>query len=479
MLELGAGTGKLTTLLVPTGARIVALEPVPGMCTKLAAALGGARGRNRRRDRRGHPPARGLGRRGRRGAGVPLVRRDPRPVRGPPRAPPRRPVRARVEPARRVGAGAMVRALGDRIRTLAAGDEPQVWDDRWRASLRRCALFEPWDSVLFRQTQVLTREGVLDRVASVSFVAAAEPSAQAKVLASVDALLRDDPATAGRDTIDLPYDTEVMWATRRTIEPGLDGVVASVNLNRGGVPKPPVDGTVVRTLGLDGDGHNHARHPRWPDGRGLPLPPGGGRTGTGRRAPVVPGLVRREPHAARHRLGRAPGRRPARAGRRRCRWRSRRTAARADPVRRALRHAVALVPRGPDRADQPQGPSRGRALVREGPARRPGGPRHGRAGRPRRLTGANPARSAAHAHRHRRLQFARHVRRIDGRHREGRRGNRPRTTREALLELHAAARRRRNASALGSHEWEQASADVGRIEVEIARIERTMDPPRV
>ncbi len=47
-----------------------------------------------------------------------------------------------------------------------------------------------------------------------------------------------------------------MWATRRTIEPGLAGVVASVNLNRGGVPKPPVDGTVVRILGLDGDGHN-------------------------------------------------------------------------------------------------------------------------------------------------------------------------------------------------------------------------------
>ena len=44
VLELGAGTGKLTTRLVPTGARIVALEPVPGMRTKLAAALGGAPG---------------------------------------------------------------------------------------------------------------------------------------------------------------------------------------------------------------------------------------------------------------------------------------------------------------------------------------------------------------------------------------------------------------------------------------------------
>jgi hypothetical protein len=52
-------------------------------------------------------------------------------------------------------------------------------------------------------------------------------------------------------------------------------------------------------------------------------------------------------------------------------------------------------------------------------------------------------------------------------------------TREALLEQHAEARRRRNAAELGGHEWEQASAEVGRIEIEIARIERAMDPPRV
>ena len=35
------------------------------------------------------------------------------------------------------------------------------------------------------------------------------------------------------------------------------GIVASVNLNRGGVPKPPVDGTMVRALGLVGDGHHN------------------------------------------------------------------------------------------------------------------------------------------------------------------------------------------------------------------------------
>ena len=52
-------------------------------------------------------------------------------------------------------------------------------------------------------------------------------------------------------------------------------------------------------------------------------------------------------------------------------------------------------------------------------------------------------------------------------------------SREELLVLHKAARARRNAAPLGGHEWEQASAEVERIEVEIARLERAMDPPRV
>ncbi len=52
-------------------------------------------------------------------------------------------------------------------------------------------------------------------------------------------------------------------------------------------------------------------------------------------------------------------------------------------------------------------------------------------------------------------------------------------TREELLVLHREARHRRMAAEPGSHDWEQASAEVGRIEVEIARIEREMTPPRI
>jgi hypothetical protein len=53
------------------------------------------------------------------------------------------------------------------------------------------------------------------------------------------------------------------------------------------------------------------------------------------------------------------------------------------------------------------------------------------------------------------------------------------TTREELLVLHRAARARRLAAEPGGHEWEAASAEVGRIEIEIARIEREMTPPRI
>ncbi len=52
-------------------------------------------------------------------------------------------------------------------------------------------------------------------------------------------------------------------------------------------------------------------------------------------------------------------------------------------------------------------------------------------------------------------------------------------SREALMELHRETRKRRNAAPHGSEEHAAAIDLIGRIEVEIARLERAMDPPLV
>jgi hypothetical protein len=51
--------------------------------------------------------------------------------------------------------------------------------------------------------------------------------------------------------------------------------------------------------------------------------------------------------------------------------------------------------------------------------------------------------------------------------------------REQLLALHDVARRKRDAAPLDSHERVEAAFAIERIEVQIARVERAMDPPLV
>ncbi|MGH2900561.1 MAG: hypothetical protein ACRDMZ_17945 [Solirubrobacteraceae bacterium] len=49
--------------------------------------------------------------------------------------------------------------------------------------------------------------------------------------------------------------------------------------------------------------------------------------------------------------------------------------------------------------------------------------------------------------------------------------------RASLLRLHREARRRRDAAPLLSEDRAQASFDIARIEIQVARVERAMDPP--
>ena len=449
LLELGAGTGKLTRLLTPSGARILAVEPVEAMRSKLRETVPGVELVDGTAEGIGLPNSsvdavviaqafhwfdaiRALSE----------IHRVLRPG-------------GRVALAfnRRDESTPWVLGLGEAIRRISAG-EPQVWDDAWRESLTRCALFGPWESMLFQHVQRLTPDGVVDRAASVSYVAAASPEVRAGVLDEVRALLAADPRTANATEIDLPYDTEVLWAERATIAPGAVGVVASVNANGGGVPKPPVDAASVDGLGLHEDAHTEPE----------PIH-GGADQAVCLYAQEAVERVRADGHQAcpgaygenLTLLGidwasLAPGDRmaigegdaaleleltkPAAPCQTIAHWFTERRIARISP--KVVHEDARWYAR----------------VLREGEVR---------AGMPVRLE---------------------HAVRLANRHGGSMSTDQPAakplpTTREELLVLHSTARERRINAEPGSHEWEQASAEVGRIEVEIARIEREMTPPRV
>jgi hypothetical protein len=64
----------------------------------------------------------------------------------------------------------------------------------------------------FRHVHALSPEGVVERVASVSFVATLPDAERAAVLEEVRALLAAHPATAGKGELPLAYLTDVyLW----------------------------------------------------------------------------------------------------------------------------------------------------------------------------------------------------------------------------------------------------------------------------
>ena len=250
LLELGAGTGKMTRQLVPSGARILAIEPVAGMRAMLVATVPDAELLDGTAEAIPLPAG---------SVDAVVVAQafhwfDT--------------IRALSEIHRVLRPGGRValiwnlrdesvpwvRRLGDCIDGATGGEAPSS-QHGWRERTDRCGLFEPLETTTFRHVQRLTVDGVLDRVVSISTVAAAAPSVRDGLVAEIRSLLATDRDTAGLTEFDLPYNTEVHSTTRRSPVPGAAGVVASVNINRGGVPKPPVDGTRIRWMGLEGDGH--------------------------------------------------------------------------------------------------------------------------------------------------------------------------------------------------------------------------------
>ncbi len=91
---------------------------------------------------------------------------------------------------------------------------PQYKFMEWKRAFEACRVFMPLAERSFRHAQTGDLQMILDRVASISFVAALPPSDRRTVLGEVTRLIRSHPQTRGMSHITLPYRTDVYWARK-------------------------------------------------------------------------------------------------------------------------------------------------------------------------------------------------------------------------------------------------------------------------
>ncbi len=91
------------------------------------------------------------------------------------------------------------------------GGPGESWSERGLAGRDG---WSPWTEATFFHVQRCTREQVIDRFRSVSHIAALPPARQRAVLAEVAAILDGHPDTRGRTALGIPYRVDALYAER-------------------------------------------------------------------------------------------------------------------------------------------------------------------------------------------------------------------------------------------------------------------------
>jgi SAM-dependent methyltransferase len=209
--DVAAGTGKLTRLLTSTGARIVGVEPVPGMRAGFAAAC----------------------------PGVPMVASTAEQLPFAPGAlgaitvaqafhwfdaPVALDEFARVlRPGGRLGLVWNARdrsndlvdrlwSIMDRIEKRAPWRQHEEWS---QSAFVEHTAFGVLTEGTFHHEQLLTRDQVVARFRSVSHIAVMPPDEQERALDEIRAVLDTHPLAVGRERVAIPYRVDAYWCERR------------------------------------------------------------------------------------------------------------------------------------------------------------------------------------------------------------------------------------------------------------------------
>jgi SAM-dependent methyltransferase len=209
LLDVGAGTGKLSRLLAATGARVLAVDPAAAMIRRaagpgvlaaraVAEALPFPAGAF-------HAAAAGTAFHWFDG---PCALAELHRVLAPGGV-------LGLAWNRRDDAVDWVARLSAIVNRREAG-APRYRSGAWRAAFERAPeRFAPVEEAHLPHVHVLPPEGVVARIASVSFIAAMPAADRAAVLGEVRALLASHPDTAGKSKVELAYLTDVHVYARR------------------------------------------------------------------------------------------------------------------------------------------------------------------------------------------------------------------------------------------------------------------------
>jgi SAM-dependent methyltransferase len=208
VIDLAAGTGKLTRLLVPTGAEVVAVEPVAGMRAQLAAALPGIDVLDGTAEALPLPDdsadavtvAQAFHWFDGDGA-LAEIYRVLRPG-----------GRLALVWNRRVEHSPLNAAIDELVEPYRQGT-PTHRGEVWRAAFDRTTLFGPLEEHVFANEQVLDADRLAARICSISFIACLPELERVRVLVRARELAADGPVT-------VPYRTEVLVCERLDVTAG-------------------------------------------------------------------------------------------------------------------------------------------------------------------------------------------------------------------------------------------------------------------